>query len=306
MDYELKDVKTALGTFVTIIVIHTDVQVGAEAIRSAFAEISRIQALMSIHNPASEISLLNFNGKYEDLSQDTKYVIQKSQYYSVLSKGAFDITILPVLELWEAKNRCNTVPSEEDINEKQQLVNYKNTVIEDHRVWFTKTGMKVTLAGVAKGYAVDKAIETLINYNIKHALVNAGGDIRCIGGKTETLPWKIAVRNPQDKRRVSKVLEVRDKAVATSGTYQRTFKDILDPRSGRPAEQDIISASILAETAMEADILTKCLYVPGIIKGKELLQGLSCVEAIIINRDGDVMMLPEIKANQISNYGKFN
>jgi FAD:protein FMN transferase len=295
MLYELKDVRTALGTFVTITVIHPDVKAGAEALRLAFNEIFRIQALMSVHDPDSEISQLNSRGSLENVSQDTRQVIRRSQYFSELSKGAFDITVLPVLDLWEEKHRQNAVPSEEEIAEKQKLVGYENTVMEGSRIRFTRAGMKITLAGAAKGYAVDKAVEILKIQGIKSALVNAGGDIRCIGSKTEKLPWKIAVRDPQDKRRVKTVLKISNRAIATSGTYQRSCKDILDPRSGRPVEGDIISASVLAETALDADILTKCLYVPGLTGAQEMLSKLSAVEAVIITRDGKIVKLPEIQ-----------
>ena len=304
MAYELKDVKSILGTFVTIIVVHPETNAGAEAIQSAFAEISRIESLMSVHSPDSEISQLNRNGYQNNISRETKYVLQKSQYYSELSDGAFDITILPVIELWGKKSKARVIPSEEEILEAQKLVGYKNIVIEDSNVWFSKAGMKVTLAGVAKGYAVDRAAENLIKHGIKNALVNAGGDIRCIGGKTESIPWRIAIRNPINQRQVSVVLEIQDKAIATSGAYQPSKNDIIDPRSGRPAEQGILSASVLAESAMDADILTKFIYVPGIKKGKELIRRFSGTKVITINEDGSITRMPEQEDNQIKIYGK--
>jgi len=292
MVHLLKDVKIALGTFVTIIIAHPEVDAGNAAMRLAFTEINRIQNLMSVYSSESEVSLLNKNGFCAGLSDDTRQVIQKSNYYSKLSGGVFDITILPVLELWENKIKLHTFPSDEEILEKQKLVDYRNLVILNNQVKFNKEGMKVTLAGAAKGYAVDKAIETLIKCDIKNALVNAGGDIRCVGGKTDTLPWKIAIRDPLDKRRVCTVLDMRDRAIATSGTYQRSYNDIIDPRSGRPVEQDVVSASVLANSALDADILTKCLFVPGITKAREFFSNLSGIEAIAITRDGSIVNIP--------------
>jgi FAD:protein FMN transferase len=292
MVHLLKDAKIALGTFITIIIAHPDVGKGKAALNLAFSEINRVQSLMSVYSIKSEVSLLNTNGCYEGLSSDTRYVIKKANYYSELSGGVFDITVLPVLELWQAHYRSSRVPSAEEIREKQKLVDYRNLVMEDNRVWFTRAGMKVTLAGAAKGYAVDQAIEMLIKCNIKNALVNAGGDIRCIGGKTDSLPWRIAIRNPQDKRRVSTVLEIRDKAVATSGAYQRPYNDMIDPRSGRPVEQEVASASVLADKAIDADILTKCIYVPGIKGSIKILSKLSGVEGIVITREGSILKVP--------------
>jgi FAD:protein FMN transferase len=292
MIHEIKDVKIALGTFITITVVHPDIKTGKSAIQLALAEINRVQNLMSVYNIKSEVSLLNQNGHCDGLSKDTQYVLQKSKYYFELCEGAFDATILPLVELWEEKSRQRLLPTETEIAEKLELVGSQNLVIEDNRVWFTKKGMKITLAGAAKGYAVDRAIATLINCNITHALVNAGGDIRCIGGKTETEPWKVAIRNPLDKKRVSTMLALRDRAIATSGSYQRPYNDMIDPRSGRPVVHEIVSASVLADTATDADILTKCLYVRTIKDSREIWRNLTGVEGIAITRDGNIIKLP--------------
>jgi thiamine biosynthesis lipoprotein len=148
--------------------------------------------------------------------------------------------------------------------------------------------MGITLAGVAKGYAVDKAIEALSQRNIRHAVVNAGGDIRLLGGKTETIPWKIAIRDPKNKTRIITTVDLYDQAIATSGTYHRSFNDIINPKVGRPA-QGVLSSTIIAKKAMDADMLATCMFVLGAEKGRGLLGRLDGAKAFVITNDGNML-----------------
>lgn len=195
---------------------------------------------------------------------------------------------MPILELWEENARRNRVPTDADISERLELVNYRNIIIEDKNINFRKPGMGITLAGVAKGYAVDKAIEALSEHNIRHALVNAGGDIRGLGGKTETMPWKIAIRDPRDKTRIVTTIELHDQAIATSGTYQRPFKDIINPKRGSLAK-GVLSSTIIAKKAIDADILATGVFLLGAEKGMELLGRLDGVKAFVMTSNGSIL-----------------
>ncbi|HXZ94463.1 MAG TPA: FAD:protein FMN transferase, partial [Dehalococcoidia bacterium] len=285
MVHVIKDVQNVLGTFVTITVAHPDVDEGIGALRAAFDEIYRIQDLMSVHKQSSEVGVLNREGFCEGISSDTKYVIQRAKDFSELSGGAFDISVLPVLKLLEESAHKSKVPADTEISERLELVNYTNIIIEDRKISFRKAGMGITLAGVAKGYAVDNAIETLRRGNIRHALVNAGGDIRSLGGKTETMPWKAAIRDPRNKTRIVTVVELYDQAIATSGTYQRSFNDMINPKTGRPA-QGVLSSTVIAEKALDADALATCMFILGAEKRIELLGRLNGVRSLVITSDG--------------------
>ena len=288
MVHVIKDVQNALGTFVTITIVHPNVDEGISALRAAFDEIYRIHDLMSVHKQSSEVGILNRKGYYEGVSDDTKYVIEKANYFSELSNGTFDITVLPILRLWEENARTSKVPTDAEISERLELVNYRNVIIEDKKISFRKAGMGITLAGVAKGYAVDKAVEALKQSNIRHALVNAGGDIRVLGGKTESIPWKIAIRDPRNKTRIVTAVDLYDQAIATSGTYQRSFNDIINPKVGRPA-QGVLSSTIIAKKAIDADMLATCMFVLGAEKGIELLRRLDGIRALVITSDGSIL-----------------
>jgi thiamine biosynthesis lipoprotein len=243
---------------------------------------------MNAHAQGSEVGVLNREGCYEGVSDDTRHVIQRANSFSELSHGVFDITVFPILKFWEGNAFKGRVPTDSEISERLELINYRNIIVEGKNISFRKAGMGITLAGVAKGYAVDKAIDTLSQGNIKHGLVNAGGDIRGIGGKTETLPWKIAIRDPRNKTRVVTTLELYDQAIATSGAYQRPFNDIINPKEGRPA-QGVLSSTVIAKKAMDADALATCVFVLGAEKGMELVRRLEGVKAFIIKNDGSIL-----------------
>jgi thiamine biosynthesis lipoprotein len=257
-------------------------------LRAGFDEIYRIHDLMSVHKQSSEVSILNGKGYCEGVSDDTRYVIQRANSFSDLSDGTFDITVLPLLRLWEESASKRRVPAEAEISERLELVNYRDVIIQEKNIGFRKAGMGITLAGVAKGYAVDKAIEALSQRNIRHALVNAGGDIRLIGGKSETIPWKIAIRDPKNKTRIATTVDLYDQAIATSGTYRRSFSDIINPKVGRPA-QGVLSSTIIAKKAIDADILATCMFVLGTEKGIELLGRFDEVKAFVITTDGTIL-----------------
>ena len=281
----IKDVQNALGTFVTITIVHPDVNEGISAIRAAFDEVRRIHHLMNAHQQSSEVGVLNREGYYEGVSDDTRHVIQKANSLSERVEGAFDITVLPLLKLWEESVSQDKIPTDAEISERLDLVNYRNIFVEDRNIRFKKRGMGITLAGVAKGYAVDKAIEALSRSQIKHALVNAGGDIRVIGGRDENIPWRIGIRDPRNKTRIITAVELYDQAIATSGTYRRPFSDIINPKEGRPA-QGVLSSTVVAKTAVDADMLATCMFVLETERGVELIGGLGGVKVFVIGNDG--------------------
>jgi len=244
--------------------------------------------LMNVHQQNSEVGALNREGYYEEVSDDTRHVIQRANYFSERFEGAFDITVLPLLELWKESVSKSGIPMDSEINQRLELVDYRKIFVEGRNIRFSKRGMGITLAGVAKGYAVDKAIEAIVRCNIRHALVNAGGDIRAIGGKDDNVPWRIAIRDPRDKNRIVTTLELCDQAIATSGTYRRSLGDILNPKVGRPA-QGVLSSTVIARTAMDADMLATCMFVLGAEKGKELIGMSDGVKAFIIGNDGSFL-----------------
>ncbi|HIH36404.1 MAG TPA: FAD:protein FMN transferase, partial [Methanocellales archaeon] len=179
------------------------------------------------------------------------------------------------------------------LEETLELLNPKNITLKGGRIRFKKEGMGITLGGIAKGYAVDKAIETLKQNGIEHALVSAGGDMRTLGNKLDGTPWRVALRNPQDKKASITTIELCDKAVATSGNYERYLNEekqsphIMDPRTGSLV-QGLMSVTILAENTIDADALSTAVFVLGAEEGIRLVER-SGSEALIIDNDGKII-----------------
>src|SRR3989344_2070896 len=191
--------KELMGTAVTITVYNDNSTEAKRVIGLAFDEIERIEGLLSSYKNDSEVSLLNKNGFIENPSNELMYNIKKSLYYSELSEGAFDITVQPILDLYtDSFQNKKMAPTDSEVNDAKKLVSFNNIVIEFKKISFKKDGVKITLGGIAKGYAVDKAVDVLERNGVKHALVDMKSSIRAIGNKGDE-EWAIALQNPRNK-----------------------------------------------------------------------------------------------------------
>ena len=292
--HRIEDTRVSMNTDVTITVMHPDVSEADHAISCAFAEVYKIEHLMSCTEEGSEVTRLNNNGSLLNASSDLRYVVTKSVGYSELTGGSFDITVLPVINLWKKRMHAGSPPTSDEINEMLELVNYENISIGNGSISFSQESMGITLGGIAKGYAIDRAIEVLKEHHIKHALVNAGGDIRAVGSKTEDEPWKVALRNPKNRTEHITVLNLRNMSVATSGDYERYFSEkarashIIDPKTGY-ATDELLSATIIADHAIDADALATAVFVLGEADGMELVERMDRVEGLIITNDRRIL-----------------
>lgn len=281
----IKGMRPVMGTFVTVKVACHDRELASSAILLAFHEIERVADLMSAHRADSEVGRLNAQGFLDDASPEILAVIERAIHFSALSGGAFDITMLPILRLWESRAKQETVPTDEELERALELVGHRRISVEGGHVSFVRQGMAITLAGIAKGYAVDRAVEVLRKNRIEHALVNGGGDIRALGGKTDDQPWEVGVLDPRSKSGFLTRIPLRDQAVATSGAYRRPFNDLVDPRSGKPA-QELISTTIITDRAMDADVLATAFHVLGPVDGADLLGTAGGARALYVTQDG--------------------
>ena len=286
-----------MGTYATITIIDGNTTRANIAMDAAFAEIKRIEELMSQYNESSEVSSLNRNGtNWTALSRDTIYVLKKAEYYSRMSNGSFDITCNPLLNLWMVKvKEENRMPTPEEIEEVRELVGYEHLIIDEDRsrARFDKEGMSITLGGIAKGYAIDCASEKLIEVGVKHALVNIGGDMRAVGDKNG-VPWKVALQNPRDKSEYITIIKLNNESVTTSGDYERYFFEegkrvhhIIDPKTGYSADE-CISVTIITKNCTDADALSTTVFVMGPERGKALLDELG-VKGLIISSDKQII-----------------
>ncbi|MCK4590454.1 MAG: FAD:protein FMN transferase, partial [Candidatus Latescibacteria bacterium] len=250
-------VRPMMDTAVTVKLCAQDSSAAQNLLTEVFAEMERIDRMMDNYSPTSEITSINSTAGKErvSISPEMGQVLKRSQYFAELSGGAFDITIGPVKEVWDFESENPTVPLSGQLAAALTLVGYQNVQLDGGRVRLLKPRMKLDLGGVAKGYAVDCAVEFLKERGAKSALVEAGGDVRLYGEKPSGRDWQIAIRHPREKEKLIRVGKVELPAVATSGDYERLFvKDgkryhhILDPNTGYPAK-GCVSVTVWTQTA---------------------------------------------------------
>ena len=290
-----------MGTSVEITVSQADLKTAEKAMEAAFQEVERMDRLMSHYRPDSEVSQISrYAGEKEiRVSPETLQVIERALYFSRLSGGAFDITVGPVFRLWDF--RGEKIPDGEKLRENLKRVDYRRIKVDRSRstVYLDDPRMEVDLGAIAKGYAADRACLVLKKEGIENFLVNAGGDMRAGGRKEKEVPWTVGIQHPRLRSHFIAKIQPRNAGIATSGDYEKYFlKDgqryhhILVPSTGWPA-RECQSVTILAPTAMDADVLATTVFVLGPKKGFALIEDLPDVHALIVDRRGSVLLSPK-------------
>ena len=297
-----KDTRILMGTFVEV------TSPEERALGIVFAEIKRLDDLLSKYKADSEVSRLNKLGELK-VSPDTFYILKKSEEFWRLSQGAFDITVGPLVSLWGFSHKKYRVPQALEIKEALKVVGTDKIIFNnaDNVVKFSVPGMSIDLGAIAKGYALDCAVKKLKEAGITSCLINAGGQIHALGGKPVRQwfgfpysqsqkfgkPWRVAVKNPRGKDFID-YLELKDRAVATSGDYEQYFikgakrySHILDPKTGYPANSGVISVTVIAADGLTADSLATSIVVMGKEKGLSLAGKFKEVKVEIVE-DKDV------------------
>ena len=299
-----KETRLLMGTFVEITCQDK------KAIEQAFQEIRKIEVAANNFDSSSEISRLNKDGESK-AGPDLLAMVRESLKYYCLSQGAFDITVGPLAKLWKERIKQADeglkeieIPSAEDISAALVLTGLDKIILDEARsvIKFSRPGVEIDLGGIAKGYAVDKAVTRLRELGVTSAMVNAGGNIYCLG-KKYSRKWRIGIQHPrwpegrgwasdspsQKPQEILFYLELENQAVATSGDYQQYFSakgkhysHIIDPKTGYPVDNGVISATIIALDAVSSDALSTSVFVLGKEKGQELVKSLKGVEARII------------------------
>jgi thiamine biosynthesis lipoprotein len=227
-----------------------------------------------------------------DASRELVEVMERSLQYAELTSGAFDVTVLPLLELNEESfNKYNAPPDSYDIAEVKRLVDYRMVNIKGQDITLAKTGASITLDSIAKGYIVDLAANLLEERgNMNRVLVEAGGDMFLSGMRQDDNPWEIGVANPRAVGDYYEIISSSNGAIATSGDYESAFTSdyryhhIIDPRVGlSPAE--LASATVLASDTTYADALATACIVIGKDEALALMEKLSGVEALLIDKE---------------------
>ena len=294
MPVEYTESRELMNTYVKISLFSDSKKQAATAMEAAFSEIIRIEQLMSHTDIESQVFSLNQNGLLEAPDREVLLVIRTAKHYSRLSNGAFDITVLPLLELYkDSFSRKQRPPTDSEINETFEFIGHDKLSVSDNIIEFINPGMGITLGGIAKGYAIDRATAVLKEQGISSALVDAGGDIRTIGNKTGR-HWTVALQNPRNKEEFITRLALDDHAVATSGDYERYYDSskkahhIMDPKTGKSAT-GLISVTIIADSCIDADALATTVFVMGQEKGMELIESIDDAETLLITQKKEIL-----------------
>ncbi|MFA5255394.1 MAG: FAD:protein FMN transferase [Candidatus Omnitrophota bacterium] len=292
----MEDSRFFMGTIVQIRVSIDPEKYGEnrarDAINKAFEEINRIENIYSVYKYDSEISRINRLRKNERLqiTDGVFNLIDKTLDYSEKTNGAFDITVKPLVDLWAAAGKANRPPDDHELKRALGRVGYKNIALDKsaRTIYFKKEGMGIDLGGAAKGYATDRAIRILEENGIDNALVNSGGDMYCLGKRSARELWRVGVQHPRDRNRLFLEIRLKDKAIDTSGDYERYFvidgkrySHIIDPRTGYPIGDNVVSASVIAPDSAAADMLATAMCVLG-EKGFDIIKGFGDADAVLV------------------------
>lgn len=273
-----------------------DGAIGA-AVRQA---LERVDALMSTYRADSEVSRLNRHESSEPLavSAETHAVLSAAQAVSSATGGAFDVTVGPLVDAWGfGPPETSEPPSAETVRGLMERTGWQKLVLDTQSPAVRKTvpQLRIDLSAIAKGYAVDLVAEALERLGHRNYLVEVGGEVRAAGRRDAGRPWRIGVERPESTGRgVHRILQLSDTAVATSGNYRnfreadgQRFGHVLDPRTGRPTANRVVSATVLDPSAMRADALATALLVLGESEGMALAEREDLAVLLLVEDAGE-------------------
>lgn len=241
-----------------------------EAVEASAKEIERLDELLSTGSENSEITILNHN-KTGKVSEDTAYLLKRSLELWKTTGGAFDITIYPVMRAWGFAGGEFQVPDNAELTGLLADVDASKIEFNENTKTLTlPENMEIDFGGIAKGYTSERVAKIMKEYGIKSATLNLGGNVKTIGTKPDGSEWKIAIKNPDNTQSYLGVISAKDKAIITSGGYERYFEEdgkvyhhIIDPKTGKSAQNGLTSVTIVCDDGTLADGLSTALYVLG-------------------------------------------
>lgn len=279
-----------LDTSCTITLYGGDAAENETVLAGAFDLCTKYENLLSTTLETSDIYKLNHR-QTSTVSAETAALLQKGLDYGAKTDGAFDITIEPLTALWNFDSETHAVPADADIAAARAKVNYKNVTVSGTTVTFADETTQLDLGGIAKGYIADEVAAYLREKGVAHALVNLGGNVLCVGGKSDTEDFTVGIEKPFDTTSIAAV-KGRDLSVVTSGVYQRyyyvgdrLYHHILDPRTGYPYDNGLLSVTIIGPNSCECDALSTSCFALGLDGGLSLIAATDGYYAVFVTSD---------------------
>jgi thiamine biosynthesis lipoprotein len=275
----------------------------------AVAEIKRIERLISSWDMASQTSEINKNAgvKAIRVKKELFQLIERAKSISKLTDGAFDISYASMDRIWKFDKSMEQMPSDKEIKLSVAKVGAKNIELDakNNTIFLNKKGMKIGFGAIGKGYAADKAKTLLQERGVSAGIINASGDMNAWGSQPDGTPWRVAIRNPMNKNKVFALMPLQNKAVVTSGNYEKyvrfngvRYTHIIDPRTGYPATE-LISVTVFAPKAELADALATAVFVMGKEAGIDRINQIPNVDCILIDHKGIISTSENIELNNI-------
>lgn len=296
-----------LGTVVTISLYDH----GSEEILDlAMDKLKALEDTLSINKTGTLIDKINESSGIAPVvvDENTYKVIEKGLTYSQLTNGAFDITVGPIVKLWNIGFPEARVPSAGEIAQTLPLVDFNKVVLDPEKtsVYLTEKGMQLDLGGIGKGYAADEVTTLLKKEGVNHAIIDLGGNLYTLGNKPGNQLWTIGVQDPFNPRgNIIGRLKTANKSIVTSGIYERFVEDnagnkyhhILNPKTGYPYENQIAGVTIISDSSTDGDALSTAVFAMGIDEGLAFVENLAGVDAIFISLDSKVYTTTGVKDN---------
>ncbi|SNR97196.1 thiamine biosynthesis lipoprotein [Anaerovirgula multivorans] len=298
----VKENQFVLGTFGQIQAYSTSSKKGNETVTMAYQRIHEIENIMSTSVVGSDVYNINQNAGIQsvEISQETLEVIKKGLKYYELTNGAFNIGLGRLSKLWglnvaSSSEGPSRIPTNEEIVKALQHIDLNRLEINGSKVFIKDSEMTIDLGGIAKGYAVDEAVNTLKKAGIESGFVNLGGDIYVLGPKPDGTSWKMGIQTPEyGTTSVIARVELTNRSIVTSGDYQKfvideennkSYHHILDPTTGYPADNELTSVTIISNTSIEGDVYSTATFVMGLEEGLRFVENLEDVEGIFVTKD---------------------
>lgn len=306
--HTVKEEQGKMGSPFEITAVHPNRTTAVNAIQAAFAEIDRLEAMISSWRPDSETSKINEAAGLAPVvvSPELFNLVRRSLKVSQLTGGAFDISFAGMGKLWDFKSANPIIPAPEVIQKALGHVDYRNIVLDPaaRTVFLKHKGMRIGFGGIGKGYAANRAVFILKDHGIESGVVNAGGDLVAFGSEEDGQPWRVSVAHPRERNKIFARLRLTEQAVVTSGDYERfimvdgkRYSHIINPKTGYPAHE-LVSVTIICPDAELADALATATFVLGPKKGLALINGLKHIECILVDVDGKMLFSDNIQ-NQL-------
>lgn len=272
------------------------------ALEEAKKRVLELEQKWSVTDESSEIYQVNHSNENEViLSEETKEVMEFVLQMAEKTDGNLDPSIYPVLTAWGFTTEENRIPGEEEIQTLLQSTGYKKIQLNGNQIRIPE-GMELDLGAVGKGYAGDEAAEVLKQRGITSALLNLGGNVQAVGSKPDGSNWRIGIRNPFGEGNLG-ILEISDRAVITSGNYERyfvgedgkTYGHILDPFTGKPVDNELMSMTIITEQGKEGDALSTALFVMGLERAETFWKEHLGFEMLAVTKLGELYLTEGIQ-----------